>query len=303
MAENKTQMHRKVILTLVGLFSLVVLAWGAIYGWSEIKLRSYSLPPPFAEAIPSDSASIERGRHIAQTRGCIGCHGKDLEGQDFSEIWPKVGRPVALNLAEYARENDAQIIEAATRRGIGRDGRALWSMPSFNFTHLTDQDVAAVIAFLQSIPVVKKDLPSPDLNLRTRWAMIRGAEKHMPDQIAELPALIERGSEDSRLERGEYIAMTTCNECHGLDVRGAIFPDFFAPDLAVVIAYSKDDFRSLMKEGVGLGGRKDLGLMTIVARERFSHFTDEELEDLHMFLQSLSGRPVLSNVFWRVMPN
>ena len=43
----------------------------------------------------------------------------------------------------------------------------------------------------------------------------------------------------------------------------------------------------MMKEGVGLGGRQNLGLMSMVAKDRFASFTEQELIDLYRFLSSL----------------
>ena len=60
--------------------------------------------------------------------------------------------------AESARSmratHDAAVFEAALRHGIGADGRALYSMPSYNFLRLRDADVADMIAYLRSGPVV-----------------------------------------------------------------------------------------------------------------------------------------------------
>src|SRR5690606_9022597 len=67
------------------------------------------------------------------------------------------------------------------------------------------------------------------------------------------------------MARGEQLAMTTCNECHGLDLRGAWqVPGDVVPDLAIVARYPREDFRKLMRTGVPIGGR-DLGLMKEVA--------------------------------------
>lgn len=53
-----------------------------------------------------------------------------------------------------------------------------------------------------------------------------------------------------------------------------------------------------MKTGVPIDGR-DLGLMGVVARDRFASFTEQELEDLYAFLGTLPGRPIPKGVFWR----
>ena len=116
----------------------------------------------------------------------------------------------------------------------------------------------------------------------------------MADWATNVPELRTDPS-DPRLERGQYLAMTTCNECHGLDLRGG----FDLPDLAIVAAYPEEDFRRLMKEGVAIGGRDSLGLMSTVAKDRFSHFTEQEVADLWAFLRTLVDEPIPQGVFWR----
>jgi mono/diheme cytochrome c family protein len=281
-----------VVITLVALLMLLAL--------SEGELRDFEAPMAFTQPIPSDSASIERGRHIARTRGCFGCHGQQLEGQVFTAEWPWVRRAVAPNLAAVARQASPTELEAAIRHGIGRDGRALWSMPSYNFVHLQDRDVADLIAFLRAAPVREKALPRPSLGLRARWAMVRGAEENMVDWVADVPPLLLGEDADPALIRGEYLAMTTCNECHGMDLRGAwVEGDISPPDLALVGAYSWEEFNTLMNRGEARDGRTDLGLMTMVAPDRFAYFTERERLELYGFLRTLADRSIPRGVPWR----
>ena len=61
-----------------------------------------------------------------------------------------------------------------------------------------------------------------------------------------------------------------------------------APPLAVVQAYSLAEFRTLLKTGVTRSGRDMYAqgsIMGIVAREQLSHFTEDEVEAVHEFLQ------------------
>lgn len=282
------------------LAGLPLLAGAVLFAVSEFKLRDFSTPPPFETAIPNDPARIENGRHIARTRGCFGCHGQQLEGRVFADQWYWVDVAVAPNLARFARDHDAQVLEAAIRHGVGHDGKALWSMPSYNFTYLSDDEIADLIAYLRSAPVVSKDLPEPSLGLPVRWQLATGQDDHMAAWVQSLPSKTVKPEEGHAMANGEQLAMTTCNECHGLDLRGAwAEKDFSTPDLAIVAAYSWNDFVNLMKNGEASGGRTDMGLMTMVARDRFASFTDQELEDLYLFLQSLPKRPIPRNVFWR----
>ncbi len=291
--------QRRLFTAFLTIAGLMLLAGAAVYGVSEWHLREVASGAAFKLLIPEDPATIERGRHLATTRGCFGCHGLRLEGHDIGQQWPPIAHVVAPNLAAYARLHDPPTIEAAIRQGIGADGRALWSMPSYNYARLQDEDVAALIAFLRSLPVVEKPLPKPSLGWTIRWRIATGQETHMVDWVADAPALRFDRDAGSSLARGEYLAMTTCNECHGLDLRGAVFPGDATPDLAIVSAYSTKDFRRLLQEGIGIGGRADLGLMSAVAKERFAHFTDQELADLRAYLLTLPHQPVAQNVRWR----
>jgi mono/diheme cytochrome c family protein len=291
---------RPVVIVVGTLVALPVLGLLALLGLSELELRAIETRPAFTSSIPSDSASIERGRHIARTRGCFGCHGQRLEGQVFTEEWPWVKRAVAPNLAAVARVASPAELEATIRGGIGRDGRALWSMPSYNFVHLSDSDVSDLIAFLRSAPVQDSELPRPALGFRARLALVRGTEEHMVGWVEDVPPRLLGQGDDPALVRGEYLAMTTCNECHGLDLRGAwIEADISPPDLAVVGAYSWDEFNTLLNEGRARDGRTDLGLMTMVAPDRFAYFTEQERRDLYAFLGTLAERSIPRGVPWR----
>ena len=294
---------RPILLIVMMLIAVPLIGFGGVYVMSEARLRDMKRNAPFEWPIPTDTASLERGRHIARTHGCFGCHGQQLEGWDFGEQWDWPERAVAPNLAAYARDYDAATIEAAVRQGIDRNGRALTSMPSYNFRHLTDDDMAALIAFLKSAPVAGKKLPKAKLGWSVRWDFARGAEMHIGQWVALVPPLRVDPVKDPQRARGEYLAMTMCNECHGLDVRGESLYSVIGagrptPDLAIVAAYSREDFETLLETGLASGGR-ELGLMSLVAPDRFPDLADEELDDLYAFLSALPNEPVPENVMWR----
>jgi len=240
---------------------------------------------------------VERGRHLALTRGCFGCHGRQLEGSVYEGGLPK--RSVAPNLLQFARSFEPSVFDAAVRFGIGHDGRALWSMPSYNFRRLDAADSAALFAYFRSEEPVDNELPAPRLGWRVRWSLVSGEMPHMAQLVAEVPDLRFADGRDRALARGEYLAMTSCNECHGLDLRGTAWGGFFTPDLAVISAYSLDDFTRLMRDGIATGGRNELQLMSAVARDRFVHLTDDEVRNLYEFLGTLVKQPIPANVSWR----
>lgn len=88
----------------VALLAFPFVVYGVVWAVSEFKLGDVEHPPAFRHQIPIDSETIKRGRHIARTRGCFGCHGQQLEGRVFTEQWPWVEMAVAPNLVQFAKE-------------------------------------------------------------------------------------------------------------------------------------------------------------------------------------------------------
>lgn len=263
-----------------------------IYIASEIHYRSFPAPPAFETPIPTDPAAIAHGGRLAKTRGCAGCHGAELQGQI---MWGITETP---DLVHEARYHSPAQLEAAIRHGIGDGGRALYSMPSYNFILMRDEDVAALIAYLQNAPSPQapregKFRPFYErllYDLFIRFNIAIGADAAMPRWLSQVPALIEQQNPDPSIALGEYLAMTSCNECHGFDLQGLQpWGGESAPSLIVMAAYSKDDFVRLMREGIPSSGA-ELPMMGPVARGRFVHWTDEEVDALYAFLSTAAAR-------------
>ena len=290
-------MKIKIVLGTVALLALLYpLHMGLLYTKSEAKLRDFKAPEPFHGALPTDVTSIENGRRLVQTRGCRSCHGENLGG----EVLEWYGRNVAVNLTRYVRTHDLSTFEAAVRHGIGANGKAMTAMPSYMYQSLTDDDLLSIAAYLHSLPVVEDTLPKPKLDWKSRRRLVNGTMLHIPDLSSLAPAPRYQDSSDPLLAKGEYIAMTSCVECHGPDLRNWIDEGWNAADLAIVAGYPEEDFHRLMKEGVALGNR-ELPEMSGIARERFSDFNAEERKALHKYLSTLATEPVPENVQWRVL--
>lgn len=88
---------------------------------------------------------------------------------------------------------------------------------------------------------------------------------------------------------GAYLARTACTECHGAKLEGG----GGSPDLRIAAGYNLDDFKRLMRTGKALGNR-ELKLMSSVARDRFTHFTDDEIRALHSYLVARAARDTVT---------
>lgn len=267
--------------TAIVLCSVVVVALAVIYGVSEYRLRQTFDVASASIQIPTDSLSLANGRHIFETRGCTGCHGAGLAGKVFFDE-PFLVRLVAPNVPDAIKGYTEQDLVRLLRHGVRPNGRGVLVMPSSMFYNLDDPDLGALVAYVRTLPVQKRDpLPSNSMRLFARVLLAVGQAKTEPRDIVHDAARVSKGPEPATL--GQYLAKSSCTECHGQQLQGGDG----TPALSIVAGYSPAEFSKLMREGVPKDGRPR-ELMTPTAKNRFSHFTDNEVESLYAYLSRKS---------------
>lgn len=284
MAQKRNRILKGVGYAAAGILVLLIAAALVIFLMSERALRrSYDIPLA-AVSLAVDPVDLEEGRRLAILRGCYGgCHGTTVEGGVFFDE-PLIARVAAPNLSVAVREYSDGELERVIRRGVKRDGRSVFAMPSPMFSHLADEDYARIVAFLRSLPPVDGDARDFALGPLGRLGVALGQFPPLATQVAATsPTTVPR---DDSLAWGRYLALSVCSECHGPDLHGG--PDGGAPDLRIAAAFSDDAWRALLREGRGLGDR-ELGLMTNVALSRFQYLTDDEVGALHAYLATLAN--------------
>jgi mono/diheme cytochrome c family protein len=267
--------------------ALAVLGAGWVWGASAYALhRTYDAA---AERLPVlDAAQLAEGSRLIRVLGCVDCHGDGLRGRlMFDE--PKVARLWAPNLTLVAAEaSDAQLAQAI-RQGIGRDGRALWIMPSGLFSRLSPQEVAAVVGAIRALPRGGAAQPRLELGPLGRIGIATGKFRPAPALLADFrtrePFYVDRAHEPGRLLAGKI-----CADCHAPDLKGGQ-PGFARtpPDLAIAAGYSRDEFRRLMRTGRSSSGR-DLGAMRQAAEKGLQALRDDEIDALHAYLTARAER-------------
>jgi mono/diheme cytochrome c family protein len=279
-------MKRLLRWTGIGVGVLVVLvaaAYAVVYVMSErIFARHYDVPAA-ALTVPSDAASIAEGRRLANLRGCLDCHGKNGEGRVLFDD-PLIARIVAPNLTHAVRKySDAELV-AIIRHGLRPDGRSVAVMPSEEFVVLTDEDTGRIIAYLKSLPAA--DGPDPEVTLRplARIGLVLGQYRVTAQIIAD--TVPPPDTTQPQAAAGRYLARSICAHCHGTDLRGSSNPDFTAPALQIVAAYSPEAFTQFLRTGVALGGR-ELRVMSAVARKQLPGLSDDEIAALYSYLHAI----------------
>jgi len=269
---------------------LLVLAVASVYAVSSVKLGTGHDVSPQDLSLMPDSSTVAYGARLAKILGCNGCHGPDLEGRImFNQRF--MARVVAPDLTEARGVYSDLDFVRMLRHGVRPDGRsATPAMPSSSYTYLADEDLAAIIAYVRSVPPTGgSDLPSTRLGLLVRFALVTGT-LDLPADVIDHSRPPQATVDRENLEGfGRYLSLAICTECHGDDLRGSA--GFLnTPTLAISMAYSREQFHEFLRTGVALGGR-ELEMMSPLARERYASFTDHEIDALHAYLRTLAATP------------
>jgi mono/diheme cytochrome c family protein len=285
---------------LVALLGLAVVAIGvAAYAQSERRLaRRHSLHAE-ALAIPTDSASVARGAHLATAiASCTLCHGADLGGATYGDAGP-IGTFAGPNLTSGrggigAERTDLDLVRAI-RKGVRRDGTSLIMMPSEAFTYMSGEDVAAIVAYVRHLPPVDRDVPRTRFGPLGRALLAVGKMELLvadktPDVAPRAP--VPAGPTASY---GRYLAdFSGCHGCHGFGLSGGRVAG--PPDLppasnltpsGAIGRWSEASFVRVMREGRRPDGS---AIDEFMPWKVFRGMTDDELRALWLYLRSVPPR-------------
>jgi mono/diheme cytochrome c family protein len=156
------KMVKWIALVLAGLLALLLVAVVGLYLLGSSRLSRATVdgrPVPLL----TDAASLARGEHLVKNvTVCTDCHGSDLAGKPFLDD-STIGVIWASNLTAGDGGVGATFTpedwERAVRHGVGGDGRVLGVMPSDQLSDLTDEDLGAILGYLQSVPAVDNRVP------------------------------------------------------------------------------------------------------------------------------------------------
>ena len=134
--------------------ALATVATALIAGGTQMAERKMNRPLALEVASPAivqDAASIERGRYLFASRGCVDCHGANGAGHTFIDDangllvrGPNLTPGANSVVAGYRSADWDRVV----RHGIKRDGRPALIMPSEDYNRFTDQDLAALAAYV-----------------------------------------------------------------------------------------------------------------------------------------------------------
>lgn len=296
-----------VLWILGGLLGIVAIAAIFIYvGSNRAFHKVYEVPAARPLYVRADSASLARGQHLANAVAlCAECHGDKLEGkilidgQPFATLWaPNLTSGKGGLFPDY----DITAFDRAVRHGIDRNGRALWLMPANHYCYMSNSDVAALYAYVQSLPPVDNECPpfkpGPIARLLAAQSKLHITTADLINHDAQRPAMPEP---DTTIAYGEYLCRLACIGCHGPDLSGGAIhgtPPDFPPAANITPAgighYTEADFIAAMLQGVRPGGAV---MNEFMPSKWFKDMTDGELRALWLYLQTVPPQPY-ANSTW-----
>jgi mono/diheme cytochrome c family protein len=286
-----------------GIVALIVLAAAASYGLGSRKLGEHFNVTDTTPAIPSDSASIQRGRHLVTAISkCVLCHNENLSGRMFSN-GGAFGTLYSANLtrgkgARGSMISDAQIV-TAIRHGVNADGHSLLLMPSKFYNRLSDEDVADIVAYIRSVPPVDSAHPKTSAGPLPHILIGTGIGSGLQsargiDHNARRPATPPAGP---TAEYGSYLAVVGgCKFCHGAGLSGGPLEE--GPPGSVpasnltpegLKAYDEAKFFTVLREGKRPSGVPING--EFMPWKQTALMTDDEIRAVWKYLQTVPSKP------------
>jgi mono/diheme cytochrome c family protein len=207
-------------LALLGVVTTVV---GKAMGERK-QLRTISFPLHSLSVQP-DPSRIEQGRYLFNTRGCAECHGANGAGKVVVKdggmfvVAPNITGGANGVTGSYKTEDWVRTV----RHGVKPNGNPVMFMPSADYSRLTDEDMAALIAYLQQIPAApgqraRIEVPVP-VKVLYGFGVIKDSAEEIDHTLPPPPAVPAQVN----VQYGAYVA-NTCVGCHGPKFSGGKIP-------------------------------------------------------------------------------
>jgi len=255
--------------------------------------KTYDIPDDNI-VIPTDAASLEKGKHLAETL-CTHCHTTDLSGKTWFSF-PPAGKVDSANLTSgeggIGREftTDADYIRAI-RHGVGPDGKPIFMPAVAAFQSMSDQDLGALIAYLKTVPPVNHKTNGQQFTPLAKILIGVGVIK-LPVEIVSHNSDVAAPTPGLTTEYGQYlVTVGGCYDCHGSNLAGGPYPQ---PGVSILVpnitpgsevgSWTEEQFFATMHTGVTPGGH-ELN-QEYMPWQEIGKSTDDELKAVWMFLQS-----------------
>jgi mono/diheme cytochrome c family protein len=291
---------KRKILGMIGgaLLVFILVASGGVFAASENGInKSWSIEP-VALAVKPSPEMAERGKAVATFRGCRDCHGEDLSGRLVADAMPVMilaGPNITAGgmTKTYSDEDWARVV----RHGIKPNGKAARFMPSYEFTELSHEDLAAIIAYARSVPAVATPGPAFEVGPLGRVLYLSGELPLIAAETIEHDLKPANPVPAPTKEYGRYLA-ASCSGCHGAGLSGGKIPGV-GPDWPMAAnltqhesglrKWSFEEFKTTLRTGKTPDGRELKA--PYMPWQNIAESSDDDLRALWEYARSVEPRP------------
>ena len=282
------------------LVGLVLVAGFVMFLVGNARLNKTYDFPSSELVLPTDEASLEQGKHRVESL-CAGCHGPDLSG---IEKWFDAGPLGTIDSANLTSGDGGigsfyttEDFVAAIRHGVDEEGKPIFMPAVTSTSQLSDEDLAAIIAYLKTVPPVDHKTNGKNFTPLAKILFVVGVLPSLPVEVVSHDLHVTAPEAGPTAEYGEYMVNTNdCRVCHGPDLNGGPFPDptvtKISPNLTPggeVAFWSEEDFIKTIRTGVTPGGHElDPEFMPW---EDYGKFYDDELKAIYAYLKTVPSLP------------
>lgn len=266
---------------------------------AEQKRNRYIDIKPRPVAYTTDAQTIERGRYLYASRGCTDCHGAQGTGREFVNDG-KGTRIVGPNItpagvvARYQPEDWNSVI----RHGVKPNGRPVLVMPSEDYNRFTDQDLAALAAYVQQLPAVDGEPGIVRLPVLVKLLYAAGVVKDAYEKIDHTLPVQTPVAEGVNVAHGAYVA-NMCMGCHGEKLAGGKIPGAppdwpaasnltSAPEGAMHRYLNAQQFRQMLTTGTRPDGS---AVSTVMPFGSLKSMSQTDADALYLYLKALPPVP------------
>jgi len=239
--------------------------------------------------------ALARGKYLYASRGCVDCHGANGAGRTFVDdgslriAGPNITTGPGGVVAAYQPVDWVRAI----RHGVSPQGRALMVMPSEDYNRFTNDDMAALVAYITTLPPVAGQAAVVDLPLPVRALYGFGLIKDAAAKIDHALPPPQPVAEGVTVAHGAYVA-NMCIGCHGAKLAGGKIPggppDWPAaanltPGAGSVMPLYPD--ADSMIRMFRTGKRPDGAPVKVMPFESLREMSETDLRALHLYLKGL----------------
>ncbi len=248
----------------------------------------------------SDAAALERGAYLFRSRGCTECHGKDGGGRSFVDDGkglllhaPNISPARGSVVAAYRMDDWDRTI----RHGVAPGGRPLLIMPAEDYNRLTNDDFAALVAYLRQMPPAEGGGAEVRLPMIVRALYGAGLIRDAAEKIDHALPPSTPVAEAATPEHGAYVA-NACIGCHGPGLSGGRIPGAppewppaanLTPGEGSVMPRYVDakSFVAMIRSGLRPDGS---AVSTVMPFGALSEMSEVDLEAIYQHLKQLAPR-------------